>query len=787
MSIHNTSSSDKYIDVKKVLTQLLKNWIWYAISIAVCIIVAFVSVKIVQPKYLISSSIYIKEDMGMEGQKAMDFIQSFSLFDQKNDYQNEMLILNSSPLIRQTIEKLNLETEYYEKSNLINKEVYKYSPFIVMIDSLHNQIINTPFHIVFKEDGKFILSAEKKEYAYVNYSKGKKVFTENTLNIEGEYFQSNVIEGEDYKFRIFLNENIDLSKIAGKEYSFMFFDKESLVRRYQSLLEVEPVNPEVSVVAISLRISSRQKGVDFIRTLTEIYLQKNLERKNHLALNTIDYINDQLEQISDSLSFAESKLESFRASNQVMDINTKAARVLERLQQLEIEKSTTERAYNYYKYLDEYFQQGDDYSEIVVPSSMGVTNNTLNEFIRDLLILSNQRDDLIDRNQQKSPYLKNLEVKIENLRNSIVENIRFSKESLKREMDKFGDQIKQLEKQIESLPKTERQLVGIERKFQINDAIYTFLLQKRAEAQIAKAGNLPEHEVVEPARVLAKVYPNPKIHFMFAIFMALLIPTLILIVKDFIDDRIKNEDAITDNYNDIPFLGTIIKNANEKQKLIVHDDPKSVIAETFRTIRTNLFFFMKKEEHKTLLVSSCIAGEGKSFVAFNLAASLAALGKKTIIVGFDLRKKGQFSEFDHNAKVGLSSYYLQDKTIKEIIKPSQAKDLDYISPGVIPPNPLELIGNKMTDELFLFLKKEYDYIVVDTPPVGVLSDGYLLMKHSDVSLFVVREKYTGKHILNSVLKEIKQKGFQNIGLLLNGSRMEGRRYRYDYYTNYNSK
>ncbi|WP_075589778.1 GumC family protein [Labilibacter marinus] len=784
MSIKNSASNENHVDVKKVLKHVFKNWFWFTISLMFFLALAIATLKVLKPKYLVSSSIYMKEDTGAQGQKAMEFIQSFSLFDQKKNYQNEMLILNSSPLLRKTIEQLNFETEYYLEENFLTKEIYKDSPFTVVIDSLHNQISNVVFNVEFGDDGSFLLTANESEYRVINYSTGKSYKANKSIEIIDIFFQSSLVEGDDYKFRIYLNEDVDLNKIIDKKYSFSFFDVELLVREYQEKLKVKPVNTEVSVVQMSLKTETPAKGIDFVSTLVELYLDKNLERKNHLALNTIDYINRQLDEISDSLSFAESKLENFRARNQVMDITTKATRVLERLQQLEIQKSTTERSFNYYKYLDEYFQQDEDYSKIVVPSSMGVQNVTLNEFIRDLLILSNQRNDLIARDQQEGPFFKNLEIKIENLRNSIMENISFSKTSLQREVEKFEDQIAQLEIQVQSLPKTERQLVGMERKYKINDAIYTFLLQKRAEAQIAKAGNLPEHEIVEPARLMHKVFPNTKIHIALALFLGLAIPAVILLIVHFADDRIKRESTLKEDFKEVPFLGSIVKSEEGQSELVVQTEPSSIIAETFRTIRTNIFFFMEGEGHKTILVSSCLAGEGKSYIASNLAASMAQLGKKAIIVGFDLRKPGQFSEFKHDKKIGLSSYYLKAKNVDEIIVDSGIENLDFIPQGIIPPNPLELIGNELTKDLFAELKKKYDYIIIDTPPIGVLSDGFMLMKYADVNLFVVREKHTSKNVLTSVLEEIQQKGFHNIGMVLNASRMEGKKYKYDYYSKY---
>ncbi len=786
MSIKNQHTSDKQLDIKKVLQTGRKYWYWFAVSLLFFVALAIVANKVLRPKYMVYSSIYIKEDMGLEGQKAMEFIQSFSLFDRKMNYQNEMLILKSSPLIRETIEKLNLETACYYQDIFMDYEMYNNSPFEVIIDTLHNQVIDTDFEIVFNNDGTFKIAAQNRKYSIVNYSSDKRTLSSKELDFEGSYFQSEVVEGDDFKFRIFLNENVHLADIVGKSYSFKFFDKEDVVKWYEENLKVNPVNPDVSVVELTLKTAAPNKDLDFIHTLTNLYLNRNLERKNHLARNTISYINSQLSEIADSLSFAENKLENFRASNQVMDINTKAARVLEKLKQLELGKETAKRAFNYYSYLDEYFKEGNNFNDVVVPSSMGVQNLTLSELIRDLLILSNQRDDLIGNKQQKSPFLKKLEVQIENLTNSIKENIRFSLESLQREMNDYQTQISQLEKEVEDLPKTERQLVGIERKFQINDAIYTFLLQKRAEAQISKASNLPEHEIVEPARIRDKVFPNMKINLVMAFFLGFVLPVLLITISETINDKIRNEEMLTEKFANTSFLGTVIKKTDNEGNLVVNESPTSPIAETYRTIRTNLFYFMRGEEHKTILVTSSVAGEGKSFISYNLATSFATLGKKTILVGFDLRKHNQFQDFKPQKSIGLSSYYIKDASLNDIIQDSGIPNLDIITPGIIPPNPLELIGNEMTKELFDDIKKEYDYIVIDTPPLGVLSDAYILMKHSDVNLFVVRENFTKEHILKSVLSEIKDKDFSNVGLVLNASRMEGKKYKYDYYNKFNN-
>jgi capsular exopolysaccharide synthesis family protein len=229
----------------------------------------------------------------------------------------------------------------------------------------------------------------------------------------------------------------------------------------------------------------------------------------------------------------------------------------------------------------------------------------------------------------------------------------------------------------------------------------------------------------------------------------------------------------------------IIKN-NDDIKDVVAKRPNAAFSDTFRTIRTNLFFFLKGESHKSILVTSCVSGEGKSFISLNLALSLAHLGKKVVLVGYDLRKSNQFADLVKDNETGLTSFYVGNKSLDDIIQPTDYENIDVITPGVIPPNPMELISNEMTADVFSLLRQKYDYIVIDSSPVGVVSDAYLLMEHSDVNLFVVRENFSQQKVVDSVLAELRSKEIAKLGIILNASRLEGKKYRYEYYNRYNS-
>lgn len=776
----SNQSNDQYVNLKAVFAVLFKKWHWYLLSIALLFGGTFVFNKVVAPTYSVYSSIYIKETSRMDNAASRQFMQSFDMFDQPSSFNNEILVLQSTPLIRQAAINLHFDLSYYREENFVNLELYKDSPFFIQYDSLHVQPLDTDINLVFDANGKISVSINASDVKLHNFieetnRKVPDINYEGKIGLEEEFVQSFA------KFKVMLREGRSEKELKGRKYSFQFHSFTNVTHKIRRNLSITPENANVSVVKITLANKNYDKAIDFVEELTNLYLAKNLDRKNHMALNTIAYIEEQLEEVSDSLGVAESKLEDFRSSNEMINISTKAGRVFEQLQQAELEKSQLERQFKYYEYLDEYFNESNDLTDLVVPSSLGVNDETLNQLIRELIAVVNQRNDLISKKQEKSPYIRNLEVQIENLKRPIEENIRYNMSTMERTLTDLNSIIYRLQTEVKRLPKTERQLVGIERKFQLNDAIYTFLLERRAEAQIARASNLPEHEIVEPAQLAGVLFPNTQINYVAAGFLSLLFPSLIIWLLYFIDDRIKSEKDL-DEYRDKSFLGTVINNHYKDENVVIKHS-NSAISESFRSLRTNLSFVMKGGDKKVVLVTSCIANEGKSFISLNLATSMAILGKKTLLLGFDLRKENPYGKYLLEETLGLTSYYVGEAECQEICAKTNINNLDIISPGIIPPNPLELIGGERTKGLFEFLRNEYDCIIVDSPPIGIVSDGWLLMDHSDINMLIVRESYSKKHILDSVLKELEGRHIEGWNLLLNASKLEGKKYKYSYYNN----
>jgi capsular exopolysaccharide synthesis family protein len=339
--------------------------------------------------------------------------------------------------------------------------------------------------------------------------------------------------------------------------------------------------------------------------------------------------------------------------------------------------------------------------------------------------------------------------------------------------------------QISALPSTERKLVGIERQYKLNDNIYTYMLEKKAEAQVAKASNLTENDILESARLTqpGPVSPNKAINLAVGFFVGLFIPFAGFGIRSLMDDTISNEQAMQ-ALTKIPSIGKISHNKGKKQSAVLIDAPKSAISESIRTVRTNIDYFLQGQRHKVILFTSTMSGEGKSFNSLNIALSFSLLNRKTILLDFDLRKPNSYqSEVVPEKELGLSSFLSGDATIDEIIVHSTIPSFDFIAAGPTPANPAELISSEKTEALIKQLKETYDYVIIDTPPLGLVTEAFLMMQYADLKIFVAREKVTPKKQLSNIMTEMESKKIENIYWLLNDVDMRDTYYgQSNYYT-----
>ena len=414
----------------------------------------------------------------------------------------------------------------------------------------------------------------------------------------------------------------------------------------------------------------------------------------------------------------------------------------------------------------------------MAPSAIGVEDPLLNNLILEINQLSVEKSSLINvkKGSDFGPILQ-LDAKIKNAKKNIQEvatNLVNSSNLTINELDK---RINGLTQSINLMPETERQLFGIKRKFELNDNLYTYLLQRRAEAQIAKASNTPDNEVIDGAMVANNGYPiKPKsmINYIIALMLGFILPAVVIALKEYFNMRIDSPDVVK-RMTKRPIIG-YIPNSGSGADVSISDSPDSPWAEAFRIVRTKLQFTTSKVEKPVIVVTSSVPSEGKSFVAINLATANALAGKKTVLVGFDLRRPQIAQRFGLDKNSGVTNYLIGEAQLNEIIQKTKNPYLDVIPSGIIPPNPAELIADENTTVLLKELQKKYDYIVLDSAPISPVSDSHHLCRIADSTIFVVRDKYTHKQIFQSSMEELDGNHVENVSIVMNDIQLNRKRY-----------
>jgi len=753
---------------------LLRNWYWIAISLMITMGLAFFYLKFAAKKYKVSSSVLLKiEDTNSFSGNSDDIVEVSGLLNQQKNFQNELYSFNSTPLIREVVEEMNLRTTYYLQEDKIPKElkfslkdIYKTSPFLVIPDEDHIQPVNILFYITIVDQDNFVIAASNDKTPVMNFKQNSYVFNSVPFQLSGTYKFGEQIENEYCSFKVLLNSNYNPDRYQGKDLFFMFNDLAYLTAIFRGSLEVSSTSLESTMVDLTYKGTNINKGMEFLNLLIDRYIQKNLDEKNFLANQTIEYIDNQLSSISDSLGITERQLQSLRSRASVMNIDEKAENIYSQIQTLEENQRETQRQLNYLEQIDEYFVKNKDSSGLLAPSSMGLNDPLLNNLIQELTTLNSEKQQIIDNNQLRNPRLKTLNSSIENLKNVITENIKFSISTTSNELNELNRKISSLNAEFSRLPFTQRQLLGIERKFNLNDAVYTSLLEKRIQAQIIKSSNLPDCEIIEPPHYVSVASPKSVIIVILALFAGAGMPILIILSKRLFGDRFVDVKEIK-SYIKVPHIGAVPLNKNTFKNVVLKY-PKSGIAESFHTLRSNIIYYLFGKDKGSILVTSSVPAEGKSFTALNLATSFATTNNKTVLLEFDLRKPSKvFNEFGTRALVGISSYLINKATLDEIVISTDIPNLDIIQAGQIPPNPVELISSRKTQELFNELKKRYDFVIVDTPPYGLVSDAFMLMKYVDIKIYVTRLGKIRRSTLTTNMEDVQSKEIKDLYLLVN--------------------
>lgn len=775
-----TKKKAEPLDLQYFIWLFLRNWKFICIVLFLSLLLASLVNTFSKKVYSVNGSIVIDEEANGFSQTSASILSEFGVSQGSKNFANEILVLKSTPLLKRSLEKLNFQISYYELRRFVKKELYKGSPFVVIINNKVSQPIETEFSVEIIDNLTFKLNARKRDVECYNFYSNQITDIVSYIKVNTiENFDTNII-AEYYDFKIILNKSYDFSEEVNRKFSFKIHKPKDIIKKYQRQIGVLPIDLESSVAELTINTPTPQKGVDFINSLLSTYLEMDQERKNYISVKTIEYINNQLNTVKDSLKIAEENLQRFRSKNRVVDISLQAGQVFDESRQMENEKASHLVNMKYYEYLENYFKSNDEYSDLITPAGMGIQDPLLNNLISELISLNSEKVTFIENKQEKSPYLKKIEIRIENIKNMIYENISYAKNTASIALSDINSRINQLNAEITKLPQTERELLGMERKYNINDEIYTFLLQKQAEAEITKASNQPDAEILEPADIVSVVSPKKNMNYILAFLISMIFSVSTLRFRDIIRNKFIDKNEIK-RLIDIPVIGQIFHN-DKRIEPVVTGFPKSHITESFRKLRTNLSYFLPGKESKIIVVTSTIGQEGKSFISLNIALTLALNKKKTILIGFDLRKPRIYERLEMKENAGLSDYLSSQSEYEDIIQPSKQYNIDCIWAGKIPPNPSELIASDKTDQLIARLKKDYEYIIINTAPIGLVADSHILLEKADLKIFVIRTNFTLKKETIEAISDLKDKKIKNLTLVINDLPLHKRSgYGYGYY------
>ncbi len=775
-TIHRNALT-KESDLNKAMLIFKQHWKLFAVALVIILTAVFFLNRYMIPKYAISASMLIKEDNSGGSSNMNDFLNS-SLFGKNQNFQNELWVLKSTPVISQTVYNLNLTTNYYRNEDFRYLDAYEYAPFKVYIRYNHIQPLKVKFQFIPTGDSTFTIKGESKSIWLYDYENHSVAGVKDDWSFTHTGKAGKLIETPDLSFIISFREDASLN--TDDNYYFEFISDRAVTENLKSQLNYTVIDQEATVVKIEIKSESPEKGKDIVNEVMNVYSQQSLDRKNHTAENTIRYIESQLNEISEVLSNTEDTLQRFRASNQILNVAEQATGISQQYMDLQNQLAEMVTRKRYYDYVNDYLSKNEDFSNIIVPASMGIPDQMLNNLMSELVGAYAQRARLIDNKQEKNPLVNRLTIQIENLRKTITENISEVQKTTDISMEEMQKRIGKIEAQIRTMPMRERQLGGIERKYRLSDAIYNYLLEKRAEAQITKASNLPNSIIIEPAEISGQgpVSPNTRLNYFAGLFLGIVLPFALVIIRNMMNNKITSVSDI-ESVTDFPVIGTIIHNPRKSDNL-VFTNPSSEIAESYRSLRTNIEFKLRNKKGKVLMITSTVEDEGKSFTALNLAMSYAQLNYRTILIDCDLRKVSSLFDVKSDNESGLSSWYNGLEDIDTLIRKTPYPNLDYIRSGPIPPNPVELLSLYKTRELMDLVREHYDCIILDSTPLAQVSDAYQLVGYADLSLLVVRHDHTIKQLMAMVVRDFRNKGIEQVCIIYNDIREYAGQYGYRY-------
>jgi capsular exopolysaccharide synthesis family protein len=697
---------------------------------------------------------------------ANDLLSSALSFGGSGKTESEIAILQTFLIHKKALEKINFKTSYYENNNYRDIEIYNNTPIAISNIQIKDiNIINKKFILTPKKEG-YTLTLDKNPIASLFTSNNEsKIYPYNKI-IENEYFKLKITQNSILKKSIKFILNGDNRKI---------YD-EMINKRFT----ITKINPNAPLVKISFEDNIPQRANNYINAITSSFIEQSIESKNEQNSKILDFINKELDSMRNTLKLSENKLENFKVTNKILEPSMQAKIYINKLSQIEVDISENSLKEKLIENLLTFANHNNNL-DAIAPSLMELNDRPTLQLISSLQNLQINENELKTEFTDQYPKLITVRRQIDHTRNKILSNMKNLKSLTKQKTLSLLTKKKTYEKKIQHLPKKEKKLVNIKRDYQVSSTMYNYLLKKRTEIELLVVSTLSDYKVIDKAHTITDpIKPKRTLMMIVAPVIGLILGIILAIILDTLNKKIKTKEEL-EALTDLPIYGIVPELSKKDVKLEVCTNPNSIFTESYRNLRNHL---QSKKEDGTatiITITSSIANEGKTTLTSNLACVFQMAGYKSIILSLDLRKPILHSYFNLTNDKGMSSYLAGKDSIQDIIFATKHTDLHVITSGPITNNPSELILSKRLPELLEILKTRYDYIFIDTAPVGLVSDTLQLMKIADKNLVVFRENYAESSFINSLNDIADKNKLENIGLVLNRSKSQHNAYGYGAY------
>lgn len=772
------SAGKSPFNFQTVYMTLILNWKWFVLSLIICLGLASIYLRYTIPIYQTYAKLLIKEENNSRGRNSLQYTTNLGMVSNSTGIDNEMEILKSSSIAIQAVKDLKLYTTYMSAGKVTNRLMYKTQPISVDIDPIHLDILTHPISLTITREGKKY-HVEGTYYSTNPDAPGK------AYAIDKSFTALPAAIGTQAGILTFIPNSTTPMK-DGEKVLVRISPPKAVAIGYAAGLSIAQSSKSTSIAVLTINDQSPERAIDYLKQLAICYNRQANEDKNEVAVRTEEFINGRLEKINTELGSTESQLESYKKANKMVELQMSANQALSNSDQYDQKLAEANTQIALLNSINDYMNQPSNKYE-TLPANIGISDQSAVSLINKYNEIVLERNRLLRSASENSPTVTPLTSQLDDLSSSIRRAMAQAKRSMDIQRNAVASQYGKYNSMIQQTPEQEKTMKQIGRQLEVKAGLYLMLLQKREENSISLAATADKGKLIDDPTVVGKVAPRSSTIYAGALAAGLAIPSVVFFLLSFFRYKIEGHDDVA-RLTRLPIIADVAvasETAKTKADIVVHENQNNQMEEIFRSMRTNVQFMLKENE-KVISFTSSISGEGKTFIAANLAVSFALLGKKVILVGLDIRKPrlAELFEIDdhrHGITNLLTKTVVTAADIQAQTLPSGVNDnLELLMAGPIPPNPAELLTRTSLDDIMDLLKRTYDYVIIDTAPVGLVTDTLQVGRVSNLTVYVCRADYTPKEnfeLINTLHAENK---LPNICVVVNGIDLSKKKYGYYY-------